>query len=241
MIPQVTGLRPSGRRTDELREVNITKGFTSAPHGSVLMEMGATRVLCTVSIGDGVPRFMKGQGRGWLTAEYSMLPGATKERGQRDATRGRQQGRSVEIQRLIGRSLRAGLNFRALGERTLHVDCDVLQADGGTRTASITGAWVAVHEALDSIGLTEKVIAHRVAAVSVGIYRGTPVLDLDYQEDHAAEADLNLVMTAEGRVIEVQGTAEGEPFHMSALEALLALGRVGIEALVERQRETLLG
>ncbi len=241
MIPQVTGLRPSGRRTDELREVNITKGFTSAPHGSVLMEMGATRVLCTVSIGDGVPRFMKGQGRGWLTAEYSMLPGATRERGQRDATRGRQQGRSVEIQRLIGRSLRAGLNFRALGERTLHVDCDVLQADGGTRTASITGAWVAVHEALDSIGLTEKVIAHRVAAVSVGIYRGTPVLDLDYQEDHVAEADLNLVMTAEGRVIEVQGTAEDEPFHMSALEALLALGRVGIEALVERQRETLLG
>jgi len=203
------------------------------------MEMGDTRVLCTVNIGDGVPRFMKGQGRGWLTAEYSMLPGATRERGQRDAVRGRQQGRSVEIQRLIGRSLRAGVNMSALGERTLHVDCDVLQADGGTRTASITGAWVAVHEALDSIGLAEKVLAHRVAAVSVGIYRDTPVLDLDYQEDHVAEADLNLVMTAEGRVIEVQGTAETEPFDMSALEALLALGRAGIQALVERQREAL--
>ncbi len=233
----MTGLRPSGRRTDELREVNITRGFTSAPHGSVLMEMGATRVLCTVSIGDGVPRFMKGQGRGWLTAEYSMLPGATRERGQRDATRGRQQGRSVEIQRLIGRSLRAGLNFKALGERTLHVDCDVLQADGGTRTASITGAWIAVHEALDGIGLAEKVLAHQIAAVSVGIYRGTPVLDLDYKEDHVAEADLNLVMTAEGRVIEVQGTAEGEPFEMSALESLLRLGKAGIEELVERQRQ----
>jgi len=204
------------------------------------MEMGATCVLCTVSIGDGVPRFMKGQGRGWLTAEYSMLPGATRERGQRDATRGRQQGRSVEIQRLIGRSLRAGLNFKALGERTLHVDCDVLQADGGTRTASITGSWVAVREALGGIGLAEKVLAHQLAAVPVGSYRGTPVPDLDYKEDHVAEADLNLVMTAEGRVIEVQGTAEGEPFEMSALESLLGLGKAGIEELVERQREALL-
>ncbi len=202
--------------------------------------MGDTRVMCTVSIGNGVPRFMKGQGRGWLTAEYSMLPGATRERSQRDATRGRPQGRSVEIQRLIGRSLRAAIDIRALGERTLHVDCDVLQADGGTRTASITGAWVAVHEALNSIGLVDTVLLHRVAAVSVGIYRGTPVLDLDYSEDHVAEADINLVMTAEGRVIEVQGTAEGEPFEMSAFEALLSLGRAGIETLVEQQRQALL-
>ena len=231
----MTITRPSGRRLDELRKVSITKGFTNAPHGSVLMEMGETRVLCTVNIGSGVPRFLKGQGLGWLTAEYSMLPGATRERGERDATRGRQQGRSIEIQRLIGRSLRAALDFKALGERTLHVDCDVLQADGGTRTASITGAWVAVRQALEQFGLAEKVLVHQMAAVSVGIYQGAPVLDLDYAEDHVAEADINLVMTADGRVIEVQGTAEGEPFEMGMLDRLLVLGRAGIEALIGLQ------
>lgn len=203
------------------------------------MEMGDTRVLCTVNIGDGVPRFMKGQGRGWLTAEYSMLPGATRERNQRDATRGRPQGRSIEIQRLIGRSLRAAVNLQSLGERTLHVDCDVLQADGGTRAASITGAWVAVHQALRGIGLAEKVLVHKLAAVSVGIFQGVPVLDLDYAEDHVAQADMNLVMTGEGQLVEVQGTAEGEPFEMALLGELLALGQTGILELTNAQRQAL--
>ena len=239
MAPRVTILRPSGRHPDELRQVRINTAFTSAPHGSVLMEMGDTRVLCTVSISAGVPRFMKGQGRGWLTAEYSMLPGATRERSQRDATRGRPHGRSIEIQRLIGRSLRAALALPALGERTLQVDCDVLQADGGTRAASITGAWVAMQQALTSVGLAERALAHRVAAVSVGIYQGEPVLDLDYAEDHVAEADLNLVMTAKGQVIEVQGTAEDAPFEMAMLSKLLALGKTGIEELTELQGKAL--
>ncbi|MCY1511770.1 Ribonuclease PH [compost metagenome] len=236
--------RPSGRAPDQLRQIRITRNYTKHAEGSVLVEFGDTKVICTVSIENGVPRFLKGQGQGWLTAEYGMLPRATGERNQREATRGKQGGRTLEIQRLIGRSLRAALDMGKLGEITLYVDCDVIQADGGTRTASITGAMVALVDALRVLkkrgGLKGgDPLKQLIAAVSVGIYQGEPVLDLDYLEDSAADTDLNVVMTADGGFIEVQGTAEGAPFQPEALTAMLTLARQGMAELIELQRAAL--
>jgi ribonuclease PH len=211
----------------------------------VLVECGDTRVLCTASVEARVPPFLKGQGKGWITAEYGMLPRATDQRTQREATKGKQGGRTLEIQRLIGRSLRAAVDLKALGERSITLDCDVLQADGGTRTASITGAWVALRDAIDGLlargELAASPIHSQVAAVSVGIYNGVPVLDLDYAEDSAAETDMNLIMDGEGRFIEVQGTAEGAPFSREELDALLALGAAGIRQIQTAQRAALVG
>ncbi|ASL28316.1 ribonuclease PH [Azotobacter chroococcum] len=235
--------RPSGRAPHQLRPIRITRNYTRHAEGSVLVEFGDTRVICTVSAESGVPRFLKGQGKGWLTAEYGMLPRATGERTAREASRGRQGGRTLEIQRLIGRSLRAALDMSKLGENTLYVDCDVIQADGGTRTASITGAMVALVDALAVLkkrgALKGDPLKQMVAAVSVGIYRGEPVLDLDYPEDSDAETDLNVVMTDAGGFIEVQGTAEGEPFQPEELNAMLALATQGIRELFELQRAVL--
>jgi ribonuclease PH len=236
-------MRPSGRKADELRPVRMTRGYTRHAEGSVLVEFGETRVLCTASVEAKVPGFLRGQGRGWVTAEYGMLPRATHTRGDREAARGKQSGRTQEIQRLIGRALRAVIELSALGEHTIHVDCDVLQADGGTRTAAITGSFVAVHDALTwmrSRGMiTSLPVKDLVAAVSVGIYEGAPVLDLDYPEDSACQADVNVVMTAAGRFVEVQGTAEGEAFARAELDQLLALAGRGIAELVAHQRRTL--
>ena len=236
-------VRPSGRRADELRPVRITRAFTRHPEGSVLVEFGNTRVLCTASVGAGVPPFMRGGGVGWVTAEYGMLPRATHTRSDREAARGKQGGRTLEIQRLIGRSLRAVVDRARLGERTITIDCDVLQADGGTRTASITGAWVALVDAvrlLQSRGeLTQDPIREPIAAVSVGLYRGHPVLDLDYDEDSSCEADCNVAMTAAGAIVEVQATAEAEPFSRQSLDALVDLAAGGIRQLVEAQRRAL--
>ena len=235
--------RPSGRAAHELRAIRITRHYTKHAEGSVLVEFGDTKVICTVSVESGVPRFLKGQGQGWLTAEYGMLPRATGERTQREASRGKQGGRTLEIQRLIGRSLRAALDMTRLGENTLYVDCDVIQADGGTRTASITGAMVALVDALAVMKkrgqLKQDPLKQMVAAVSVGIYKGVPVLDLDYLEDSAAETDLNVVMTDAGGFIEVQGTAEGEPFQPEELNAMLALARDGLHELFALQRVAL--
>ena len=235
--------RPSGRAATELRAIRITRHYTKHAEGSVLVEFGDTKVICTVSVESGVPRFLKGQGQGWLTAEYGMLPRATGERTQREASRGKQGGRTLEIQRLIGRSLRAALDMGKLGENTLYVDCDVIQADGGTRTASITGAMVALVDALAAMKkrgqLKQDPLKQMVAAVSVGIYQGEPVLDLDYLEDSAAETDLNVVMTSAGGFIEVQGTAEGEPFQPEELNAMLALARDGLHELFALQRVAL--
>lgn len=235
--------RPSGRAPDQLREVKITRGFTRHAEGSVLIEFGDTRVLCTASIEDRVPPFLRGKGRGWVTAEYGMLPRATTERTGREAARGRQGGRTLEIQRLIGRALRAVMDMQALGERTVTLDCDVLQADGGTRTASITGAYVALADACDWVekrsGLARAPMHGQVAAVSVGIYEGTPVLDLDYAEDSQAETDLNVVMNERGGFVEVQGTAEGHAFERHELDAMLDLARSGIEQLTEAQNTVL--
>ncbi|HLV18240.1 MAG TPA: ribonuclease PH [Pseudomonas sp.] len=235
--------RPSGRAAHELRAIRITRHYTKHAEGSVLVEFGDTKVICTVSVESGVPRFLKGQGQGWLTAEYGMLPRATGERTQREASRGKQGGRTLEIQRLIGRSLRAALDMTRLGENTLYVDCDVIQADGGTRTASITGAMVALVDALAVMKkrgqLKQDPLKQMVAAVSVGIYQGEPVLDLDYLEDSAAETDLNVVMTDAGGFIEVQGTAEGEPFQPEELNAMLALARDGLHELFALQRVAL--
>jgi ribonuclease PH len=236
-------MRPSARRPDELRSVRFTRGYTSHAEGSVLVEFGDTRVLCTASVEDKVPPFLKGQGRGWVTAEYGMLPRATSERTPREAARGRQGGRTLEIQRLIGRSLRAAVELSALGERTVTLDCDVLQADGGTRTAAITGAWVALFDALTGLkaagALATDPIKAQIAAVSVGVYAGVPVLDLDYAEDCQAHTDMNLVMDGDGRFIEVQGTAEGAPFGRADLDALLDLGAGGIARIQQAQREAL--
>ena len=236
-------MRPSARRPDELRPVRFTRGYTSHAEGSVLVEFGDTRVLCTASVEDKVPPFLKGQGRGWVTAEYGMLPRATSERTPREAARGRQGGRTLEIQRLIGRSLRAAVELSALGERTVTLDCDVLQADGGTRTAAITGAWVALFDALTGLkaagALATDPIKAQIAAVSVGVYAGVPVLDLDYAEDCQAHTDMNLVMDGDGRFIEVQGTAEGAPFGRADLDALLDLGAGGIARIQQAQREAL--
>ncbi|SFA86766.1 ribonuclease PH [Azotobacter beijerinckii] len=235
--------RPSGRAPHQLRPIRLTRNYTRHAEGSVLVEFGDTRVICTVSAESGVPRFLKGQGKGWLTAEYGMLPRATGERTAREASRGRQGGRTLEIQRLIGRSLRAALDMSKLGENTLYVDCDVIQADGGTRTASITGAMVALVDALAVLkkrgALKGDPLRQMVAAVSVGVYQGEPVLDLDYPEDSAAETDLNVVMTDAGGFIEVQGTAEGEPFQPEELSAMLALATQGIRELFELQRAVL--
>ena len=235
--------RPSGRRADELRPVIMTRSFTRHAEGSVLVEFGDTRVLCTASVETGVPGFLRGLGQGWLTAEYGMLPRSTHTRTAREAAKGKQSGRTLEIQRLIGRSLRAVTDLEALGERTVHIDCDVLQADGGTRTASITGACVAAHDAFSRLvaegTIPRTPLRELVAAVSVGIYDGVPVLDLDYPEDSACDTDMNVVMTASGGMIEVQGTAEGVPFTRHELDLLLGLAEGGIARLVAAQREAL--
>ena len=235
--------RPSGRAADELRAVRIERSHTRYAEGSVLIACGDTRVLCTASIDEKVPPFLRGKGEGWLTAEYGMLPRATKERTQREATRGFQGGRTMEIQRLIGRALRACVDRAALGERTITLDCDVLQADGGTRTAAITGAYVALVDAVDHLmkrnALRRSPIVGAVAAVSVGIWRGTPVLDLDYPEDSACDTDMNVVMNDGGGFIELQGTAEGHAFRRGELDALLGLADKGIRELMALQRAAL--
>jgi len=235
--------RPSGRRPDELRPVNLTRRFTRHPEGSVLVEFGDTRVLCTASVEDGVPPFLKGTGRGWLTAEYGMLPRATNTRTRREAAEGRQSGRTLEIQRLIGRSLRAVTDLALLGERTIRIDCDVLQADGGTRCAAITGACVALADAVawcrDQGLVGGEPLADFVAAVSVGIVDGAPVLDLDYAEDSRCDTDMNVVMTGAGGFVELQGTAEGHPFSRAEMDRLIALAEGGIAHLVALQEKSL--
>lgn len=235
--------RPSGRVANALRPIEIRRGFTRYAEGSVLVSYGNTQVICTASIEEKVPPFLKGQGQGWVTAEYGMLPRATHTRGSREAAKGKQSGRTQEIQRLIGRSLRAVFDMKKLGERTLHLDCDVIQADGGTRTASITGAFVAARDAVDLLVqrglLAESPLVDHVAAVSVGIYQGRAVLDLDYDEDSQCETDMNVVMTGRGQFIEVQGTAEGMPFSRDEMNALLDLAAEGIATLVDKQRGAL--
>ena len=242
MSAVVAAVRRDGREPDALRPVKFTRSFTRYAEGSVLVEFGDTRVLCTASIEEGVPGFLRGKGQGWVTAEYGMLPRATHTRGAREAARGKQSGRTQEIQRLIGRSLRAALNLSALGERTVTLDCDVLQADGGTRTASVTGAYVALADACRKL-VAEKGIVNplhgQVAAVSVGIVGGRPMLDLDYSEDSTAETDMNVVMNSGGGFIEVQGTAEGHAMRRDELDALLALATKGMEQLFELQRTAL--
>ena len=236
-------MRANGRAPDALRPVTLTRGYTKHAEGSVLACFGDTKVLCTASVEERVPGFLKGSGKGWVTAEYGMLPRATHTRGDREAARGKQGGRTHEIQRLIGRSLRAVMDLEAFGERTLTLDCDVLQADGGTRTTAITGSYVALMDAVASLrrkGLLKKDPVHgAVAAVSVGIVAGSPILDLDYSEDSQAETDMNVVMNDAGAFIEVQGTAEGHAFHRSELDALLALAQTGIAELIVKQREAL--
>ena len=226
--------RSDGRRSDELRPLEIVPDYLEQPHGSALVVQGKTHVLCTASIEESIPRWLKGKGRGWMTAEYSLLPASTGERTAREARSGRQQGRTVEIQRLIGRAVRAAADFEALGERTLWLDCDVLQADGGTRCAAISGVWVAAHRALDRFGLS-KALPGAVAAVSVGIVDGEPLLDLDYSEDSRADVDLNVVMTGEGEFVDVQATAERAPFSREALDTLLALAAGGLEQIRAEQ------
>ena len=236
-------MRPSGRAPDQLREIKLTRDYTCHAEGSVLVEFGKTRVICTVSIEDRVPGFLKGKGQGWLTAEYGMLPRSTGSRMRREATQSSQGGRTMEIQRLIGRSLRAVIDLDKLGERTLTIDCDVIQADGGTRTASITGAYVALVDAVRSLQyekvLNEDPVNNAIASVSVGIYQGTAVLDLDYAEDSNAETDMNVVMNDNGHFIEVQGTAEGHAFSTDELNEMLALAQNGITELFALQNKSL--
>jgi ribonuclease PH len=235
--------RPSGRAVDQLRSVRLTRAYTKHAEGSVLIECGDTKVICTASIEDKVPGFLRSKGQGWLTAEYGMLPRSTHSRMDREAARGKQSGRTQEIQRLIGRSLRAAFDLEAFGERTLHLDCDVIQADGGTRTASITGAMVAAHDAFSQLvaaGLIPAVpVRHFVAAISVGMVGGVPVLDLDYIEDSGCDTDMNVVMTEAGHFIEVQGTAEGAAFDRAGMNRLLDLAEKGIGELVGLQKRTL--
>jgi ribonuclease PH len=235
--------RPSGRAPDQLRPIVITRNYTRHAEGSVLIEFGDTKVICTASIEDKVPAFLKGKGQGWLTAEYGMLPRSTHKRMNREAAHGKQSGRTQEIQRLIGRSLRAAFNLHAFGERTLHLDCDVIQADGGTRTAAITGAMVAAHDAfstlLSSCAITALPVRHFVAAVSVGMVNGVPVLDLDYPEDSDCDTDMNVVMNDQGHFIEVQGTAEGAAFDRAAMDRLLDLAQAGIADLIHLQKQAL--
>lgn len=235
--------RPSGRLANQLRSVKLTRNYTKHAEGSVLVEFGDTKVLCNATVEDGVPRFMRGEGRGWITAEYGMLPRSTGSRMGREAARGKQGGRTVEIQRLIGRSLRAAADLEALGENTITIDCDVIQADGGTRTASITGACVAMVDALtklqDKGALKGEVLSKMVAAVSVGIYDGEVVLDLDYPEDSNAQADMNIVMCEGGGLIEVQGTAEEDPFTNDQFMEMLSVAKEGIDELHKLQRQAL--
>ncbi len=235
--------RPSQRKPRDLRPVTITRSFTKHAEGSVLIEFGDTKVLCTASVLEKVPPHQKGSGEGWVTAEYGMLPRSTHTRSDREAARGKQSGRTQEIQRLIGRAMRSVFDLKALGERTIHLDCDVLQADGGTRTAAITGAYVAARDAVNLLlknkVITSDPILDSVAAISVGIYQGVPVLDLDYAEDSACDTDMNVVMTGKGGIIEVQGTAEGAPFSRAELEALLNLAQDGIQELSALQRKAL--
>ncbi|MDR3323245.1 MAG: ribonuclease PH [Zoogloeaceae bacterium] len=237
--------RPSQRAADQLRPVTITRQFTRHAEGSVLIEIGHTRVLCTASVEENVPSFLRGKGQGWVTAEYGMLPRATHTRSPREAARGKQTGRTQEIQRLIGRSLRAVMNLATLGERQITLDCDVLQADGGTRCAAITGAWVALFDACESLRaagkLAQNPLREPVAAVSVGLWQQTPVLDLDYPEDSGCDTDMNVIMTGSGGLVEIQGTAEGEPFSRPQLNILLDLAETGIRQLVAAQKSALAG
>jgi len=236
-------MRPSGRAPNQLRTICITRNYTKHAEGSVLVEFGDTKVICTASIDENVPRWMKGKGQGWVTAEYGMLPRSTGSRMSREAAQGKQGGRTMEIQRLIGRSLRAVVDMAALGERTITIDCDVIQADGGTRTASITGGFVALADAVAYLKkkklISKNPLHGQVASVSVGIYQGTPILDLDYAEDSNAETDMNVVMNDGGAFIEVQGTAEGHAFRRDELDAMLALADSGIQELMAKQREAL--
>jgi ribonuclease PH len=236
-------MRPSGRAPDQLRDVKITRNYTRHAEGSVLIEFGETKVLCNATVETKVPGFLRGQGQGWVTAEYGMLPRSTGSRMGREAARGKQGGRTMEIQRLIGRSLRAAVDMKTLGEHTITVDCDVIQADGGTRTASITGAFVALVDAVNYM-LENKMIESdpvngHIASISVGIYQGSPIMDLDYAEDSNCETDMNIVMNDEGGFIEIQGTAEGAAFMPDELNAMLGLGKQAIEQLIEKQREAL--
>ncbi|MBF6058757.1 MULTISPECIES: ribonuclease PH [Thiomicrorhabdus] len=235
--------RPSGRKPEEMRSVRLTKHFTKHAEGSVLVEFGDTKVICTATVEETVPSFLRGKSQGWVTAEYGMLPRSTGTRMRREASAGKQGGRTQEIQRLIGRSLRAAVDLKKLGERSIYIDCDVIQADGGTRTASITGGFVAMAMAINGLLaeglLKENPILHFVASVSVGVYEGEPVLDLDYLEDSSAHTDMNLVMDESGRFVEVQGTAEGVPYTMHELQAMLALGQAGISKLIDIQKAAL--
>ncbi|MDP0561443.1 MAG: ribonuclease PH [Candidatus Endonucleobacter sp. (ex Gigantidas childressi)] len=236
-------MRPSSRTADQLREVSIIRNYTKHAEGSVLVEFGDTKIICTASVEKNVPRFLKGSGQGWVTAEYGMLPRSTSSRMGREASRGKQVGRTIEIQRLIGRSLRAAVDLKLLGEHTITIDCDVIQADGGTRTASITGACVALVDAIRFMQRRKMIktdpFLQMIASVSVGIYKGSPVLDLDYPEDSSAGTDMNVVMTEEGGFIEVQGTAESAPFSQNEMTAMLSLARQGIQELVVCQKEAL--
>jgi ribonuclease PH len=238
-------MRPSQRQPNQLRTIRITRNYTRHAEGSVLIECGDTKVICTASVEERVPPHKKGSGEGWVTAEYGMLPRSTGERMQREAAKGKQSGRTQEIQRLIGRSLRAVVDLAKLGERTITLDCDVIQADGGTRTASITGAYVALHDAVSSLmrkGLVaQNPLRDSVAAISVGIYQGTPVLDLDYPEDSDCDTDMNVVMLGSGHFVEVQGTAEGHPFSREEMDTLLELAKQGIAQLSQMQRDALKG
>ncbi|MCE1181510.1 MAG: ribonuclease PH [Rhodocyclales bacterium] len=236
-------MRPSQRQPDQLRTVRITRNFTRHAEGSVLIEMGDTRVLCTASVEESLPPFLRGKGQGWVTAEYGMLPRSTHTRSAREAAKGKQTGRTQEIQRLIGRSLRAVIDLKALGERQITLDCDVLQADGGTRCASITGAWIALYEACEKLvqsgKLTANPVRDHVAAISVGLFEGSPVLDLDYPEDSNCDTDMNVIMTGKGGIVEVQGTAEGEPFSREQMNVLMDLAEMGIRQLVAAQESAL--
>lgn len=236
-------MRPSGRQANELRTVTITRNYTKHAEGSVLIEMGDTKVLCTASVEERIPQFLRGKGEGWVTAEYGMLPRSTGSRMAREAARGKQSGRTMEIQRLIGRSLRAAIDLKALGERSITIDCDVIQADGGTRTASITGAFIALTDAINSLIADKKIkkspLLGQVAAISVGIVDGEAVLDLDYIEDSTAETDMNVVMNESGAYIEIQGTAEGHAFRPDELQAMLAIASKGIADLITKQQDAL--
>lgn len=236
-------MRPSGRAADQLRPMKFTRNFTKHAEGSVLVECGDTKVICTATVVQGVPRFLKGKGQGWITAEYGMLPRSTHSRMDREAARGKQGGRTVEIQRLIGRSLRAALDLKKLGEYTITIDCDVIQADGGTRTASISGGFVALADAVKTLVESKKIkenpIVSQIAAISVGVYQGTPVLDLDYPEDSSAETDMNVIMNDKGGFIEIQGTAEGEAFSDEHMMGMLSVARKGISEIMEMQRTAL--
>jgi ribonuclease PH len=242
-MSELASFRPSGRAPNQLRQVEIIRHYTKHGEGSVLVKFGDTHVLCTASVEEKVPSFLKGQGSGWVTAEYGMLPRSTGTRMDREASKGKQSGRTQEIQRLIGRSLRAIIDLTALGERSIVLDCDVIQADGGTRTASITGAYVALQDAIQRLmsdgRLQQNPIKDAVAAISVGIYQGQPVLDLDYLEDSACDTDMNIVMTGSGGFVEIQGTAEGEPFSQAEMSALLSLAQHGISQLTQLQKAAL--